>query len=204
MRIQNMEDSILVVNWLNGKWKISNPKFRAEVQKDAEPDGQDRQTYNRGVIILTCFSTFTGIGIRELIILHVWQGEKGASWNSLKMNERDRLEAVRAYFDEGVSRQDDGNVKHEVGSVYVIQSSERIEEHAEKMSWKTIVEVAQILPDDATIAFAESTAAVEAARAICGPARTGRICFDFDGNLFENWDENGTRRGNKMKERYGR
>ena len=111
---------------------------------------------------------------------------------------------MRVYFDEGVSRQDDGNVKHKVGSAYVIQSSERIEEHAEKMRWKTIVEVAQILPDDATIVLAESTAAVEAARAICCPARTGRICFDLDGNLIENWDENGTRRGNKMKERYGR
>ena len=40
--------------------------------------------------------------------------EKGASWNSFMMFEGSKLEAVRAYFDGGVSKQDDRNVKHKV------------------------------------------------------------------------------------------
>ena len=89
-----------------------------------------------------------------------------------------------------------------VASAYVIQSSERSEENAEMMSWKTIVEVAKILLDDATITQADSTAAVEAAGAIRCLTRTARICFDLDGNLIEDWNENGTRKGNRTKERY--
>ena len=49
----------------------------------------------------------------------------------------------------------------------MIQSAERIEESTEKMKWKTIVEVAKVLLDDATITQADCTAAVEAASAIC-------------------------------------
>ena len=40
------------------------------------------------------------------------------------MKEKDQLEAVRAYFEGGVSEQKDGNVKHKVGSGYVIQTVE--------------------------------------------------------------------------------
>ena len=32
MRVQIMGDSILIVNWLSGKWKINHQKFRAEVR----------------------------------------------------------------------------------------------------------------------------------------------------------------------------
>ena len=67
------------------------------------------------------------------------------------------------------------------------------------MRWKTVVEVAKVLLDDATITQAECTAAVEAARAICCLARTGRICFDLDGHLIEDWNGNKTRTGNRMK-----
>ena len=67
------------------------------------------------------------------------------------MLEGEKMEAVRAYFDGSVSEKFDDRVKHKVGSAYVIQSSERIKEHVRKMVWKTIVEVAKVLPDDATI-----------------------------------------------------
>ena len=64
-----------------------------------------------------------------------------------------------------------------MGSAYVIQASERIEEAAEKMEWRTIVEVATVFPGDATITQAETTAAVEAARACCCLVQTGRNHF---------------------------
>ena len=63
-----------------------------------------------------------------------------------------------------------------------------------------IVEVAQVLPDDATITQAECTAAVEAAKAICCLARTGSICFDLDGNFIEDCSRNKKKKRNRMKE----
>ena len=53
------------------------------------------------------------------------------------------------------------------------------------MKWRTIIEVAKILLDDATVTQAECTAAVEAAGAICSLAQTGSICFDLERNLIE-------------------
>ena len=68
------------------------------------------------------------------------------------------------------------------------------------MKWRTIIEVAKILPDDATATQAECTAATEAARAICCLVRTGSISFDLDGNLIENCSTNKTTKRNKMKD----
>ena len=41
MRVQIMSDSNLIVNWLSGKWKIDNQKFRAEGAHHAELGGKD-------------------------------------------------------------------------------------------------------------------------------------------------------------------
>ena len=68
------------------------------------------------------------------------------------------------------------------------------------MGWRTVVEVAKVLPDDATITQAETTAAVEAARAICCLVQTGQIIFDLDGNLIEEWDKNVRRNKIRMEE----
>ena len=59
--------------------------------------------------------------------------EKGASWNSFTIKEGAKIEAVRACFDGGVSRQEDRKVKYKVGSAYRIQMSERIEEALDGM-----------------------------------------------------------------------
>ena len=48
------------------------------------------------------------------------------------MKEGSKIDAVRAHIDGGVSRQVDRKVMHKVGSAYVIQTSERIEEAAEQ------------------------------------------------------------------------
>ena len=44
------------------------------------------------------------------------------------MREEENLETVRAFFGGGVSSQDDHRVKYKVGSGYLIQKGERIEE----------------------------------------------------------------------------
>ena len=66
------------------------------------------------------------------------------------------------------------------------------------MKWRTIIEVAKILLDDATVTQAECTAAVDAAKAICSLARTGSIYFDLDGNLIEDCSRNKTKKRHKM------
>ena len=47
--------------------------------------------------------------------------------------------------------------------------------------WKTSIEVARILLNDATVTQAECKFAVEAARAIHCLAGTRSVCFDLDG-----------------------
>ena len=56
----------------------------------------------------------------------------------------------------------DDKIKNNFGSALVIQIAERFEENTEKVKWKTIVEVANVVPDDSIITRAECTAAVEA------------------------------------------
>ena len=107
---------------------------------------------------------------------------------------------MRACFDGGVSKQEDRKVKHKVWSAYAIQASERIEEAAEKMEWRTKVEVAKVPPDDATISQAETTAAVEAARATCCLDQSGQNIYDLDGKLIDEWDKSAKRTKNKMKD----
>ena len=59
------------------------------------------------------------------------------------------------------------------------------------MEWRTIiVEIAKVFPDDAPITQAETTNAVEAARAICCLVQAGQIIFALGGNLIEEWDKN--------------
>ena len=111
--------------------------------------------------------------------------DKGATWNSDAKGEGEKIEAVRSFFDGGVSSEGDSSAKNRVGPAYVIQVADRIEEDANQTKWKTIIEVARILPNDATVTQARCTAAVEAAKAACCLARTGNICFDLDGKLIE-------------------
>ena len=159
-----------------------------------------RLTWDLWEIIWKCSSTSTEIGIKKLIVSHMWQEKKGTTWNSNLMEEGTRVKAVRSFFDGGVNVRCDDKIKHKVVSAFMIQIAERIEDSPQKMKWKTIVEVAKVLPDDATITLAECTAAVEAARAICCLARTGSVCFDLDANLIEDWSGNKTRIRNGMKE----
>ena len=50
--------------------------------------------------------------------------KKGATWNSYVMEEETRTEAVRSFFDGGVSIQCDDKIKHRVVSENVIQFAE--------------------------------------------------------------------------------
>ena len=89
--------------------------------------------------------------------------------------------------------------ENKVGSAYVIRIAEKLRK-THTMKWKTMIEVAKILQDDATVTQAECTAAVGAARAIRCVARTGSIYFDLDGNLIQDCSRIKSKKRNKMKE----
>ena len=128
--------------------------------------------------------------------------EKGATWNSYTHEAGERIEAVRCFFDGGVSSACTDKIKNRVGSAYVIQIAGQIEEDRHKMKWKTITDVAKILPNSATVTQAECTAAVDAAKAICSLARCGRICYDLDGNLIQDYRRNKTKKRHRMSEEF--
>ena len=108
---------------------------------------------------------------------------------------------MRCFFDGGVSRACTDKIKNRVGSAYVIQIADNFQEDRHKMKWKTITEVAKILPNNATETQAECTAAVDAAKAICSLARCGSICFDLDGNLIDDYRRNKNKKRHKMSGR---
>ena len=56
---------------------------------------------------------------------------------------------------EVVSSGGNSSSKNKKGSACVIQVAERIEEDSSQMKWKTIIEVARVLPNDASVTQAE-------------------------------------------------
>ena len=86
-------------------------KVQDDGAKDAEHAGT-RLTSVRCEITWTCFSTFTEIGTVAR--------EKGATWNSYIAEAETRIEAVRSFFDGGVSTVCDDKIKNRVASAYVI------------------------------------------------------------------------------------
>ena len=125
-RIQTLGDSNLIVNWMNGKLKINNQKFRIMVQKthnmldktDIRPVGDH----------LDMFQHNCRDWNQEADHLTHVAREKGETWNSYITEAETRIEAVRSFFDGGVSSVSDDKIKNRVGSAYVIQIAERIEE----------------------------------------------------------------------------
>ena len=82
------------------------------------------------------------------------------------MKQRTLWRPSGRFFDGGVSNETNKNIINKVGSGNVIQIAERLEEGKE-MKWKTVVEVARVLPNEVTITEGELMAASDAARAVC-------------------------------------
>ena len=140
---------------------------------------------------------------QEADLTHVAR-EKGATWKSYVIEEVARIEAVKCFFDGGVSKECQGLIQNRVGSAYVFQSAKKSDEKLSRMKWKTIIEVAKTLLDNATVTQAECNAASGAAIAICCLARTGSICFDLDGKLIEHCSRNRTERKSMEEDVGGR
>ena len=118
----------------------------------------------------------------------------------MRWGKGERVEAVRGFLDGGVTSKCKAPIKNNVGSAYVFQVAERIEENVHPMEWRTIIEVEKFLPNDATVTQAECTVAVKAAKAICCLARRGCISSDLDGNLIEDYNESKTRKRGEMED----
>ena len=134
IRIQILGDSDLIVNWMDGKWKINDQKFSMMVQKtqkmldrtDIRPMGDHLDMFQH---------VYREWNREDHHLTHVVR-EKGATWNSYVKEEGTRIEAARSFFDGGVNIQGDDKIKNKVGSAYVTQIAQRIEENTEKMEWK--------------------------------------------------------------------
>ena len=122
MRIQILGDANLIVNWMNGKWKINNQKVKMMVQRHRTR--WTGLTSGRWVITWICDSTFTEIGTKKPTDSRMWQEKKGATWNSYIAEAEARIEAVRSFFVGGVSSACTDKIKNRVGSAYVILIAE--------------------------------------------------------------------------------
>ena len=100
----------------------------------------------------------------ERAVLRTRRGRKGAAGTS---SECVKVKNWRPSVPSSTEESDDRKVKYQVGYGCVIQASEQREEAEDKMRWKTMVEVAETLPKDAATTQAETTAAAEAAKAVC-------------------------------------
>ena len=118
MRVQIMGDSSLAVSCLNGRWKINNKQIRAEVQKTQNL--LDKTDIRPMADHLDLFQHIYRDWSEKADRLTHEAREKGASWTSFTIMEGSSLEAVRACFAGGVSKQEGRKVKHKVGSANVI------------------------------------------------------------------------------------
>ena len=101
-----MGDGNLIVNWMNGKWKINKQKFR----------GKEKKTQN-----MMDKTDFRPMGDHLDVLQHLYRDwnqevarEKGATWNPHVVEEGTRVEAVRSFFDGGLNDQSDDKIKHKV------------------------------------------------------------------------------------------
>ena len=111
---------MLIVNWLNGWWKIDKPRCRAVVhrtQKLLDPDGYQALSDH--------FDLFPQI-YRELkwrSRLSYAGGEGGRT--ILEWSSEGKLEAVRVYLMVFVTNKD-GKVKHRLGAGWIPQIAKMI------------------------------------------------------------------------------
>ena len=127
-----MGDPNLGVNWMNGRWKINNQKFRAEVRQTQNL--LDKTDIRLMADYLDLLQRINRDWNEKADRLTHEAREKGASWSSFTMKKGSKVGAVRACFDGGVSKQEDRKVKRKVGSAYATQASERIEEAVRRWS----------------------------------------------------------------------
>ena len=100
-----------MVQWLNVRWKINNQKFRAAVQKTRNLlDTRDIRPMSDHMDL---FQHMCRDWNEKADRLTHEAREKTSSWNS-SMHEGEKLDAVRVFFDGGVSSQVDHRVKYKV------------------------------------------------------------------------------------------
>ena len=147
-RVQIVGDSNLVVNWMNGRWKINNQKFRVEVQKTQHL--LDKTDIRPMADHLDLFQQITETGMKERIVSRMRQG-KGvlAGTRSLWMKAQNcGCQSILWWRGQQATRSES---KEQSGFGVRDPNVERIEEVAEKMEWRTITEVEKALDDDATV-----------------------------------------------------
>ena len=147
--------------------KNDKPKFRAEVHKTQILLDQT------DIILISdhldmCQHIYRDWNCDADYLTHKAR-EEGPAWNAFQTKER--IEAIGVYFDGGVSHEEDKKVKNRVCPGWLIQVTETIGKQI-GLQWKTVVEVARVLVDEATIIEVELMAATEAVKAVMCLTRT--------------------------------
>ena len=120
------------------------------------------------VITSTCISTFTVIGMETLTILRTRPGKSDLRGTLFKQRRGSR---PSVFILMGVGREEDKKVKNRVCAGWLIQVAETIGKQI-GLQWKTVVEVARVLADEATIIEVELMTATEAVKAVMCLTRT--------------------------------
>ena len=106
---EHKESGSRIVNWISGRWKINNQKFRKEIQKlqNMLNKMDSRPMANHLDIFHHVYREWNQEADR---LTHVAR-EKGCTWNSYAKEEGEKIKAVWSLFDGGVSLQVDSSVK---------------------------------------------------------------------------------------------
>ena len=113
-RVQILEDSNLVVNCMNGRWKINSQKFMKNIQRTQNM--LDKTDLRPMADHMDMFQHVYREWNREADRLTHEAREKGVIWNSYVMGKGERVEAMRGFFDGGVSSGWKSPIKNKVGS----------------------------------------------------------------------------------------
>ena len=118
MRIQILGNSYLMVNWMNGRWKINYQEFRMEIHKT-------RNILHKMDLRLMADHLDVFQRNQEADRLTFVAREKGDTWNPYVKGEGEKIEAVGSFFDGGVSSVRDSSTKNKVGSAFCHSSGRK-------------------------------------------------------------------------------
>ena len=188
-RYQILVDSNLIVNWMNGKWKINNQRFRKMIQRTQnmldKTDSRPMVGHLRHVP--ACLQRMETGG---------WPFDAGGKGNSDHMQLLCDGERSPGWVCEKfVWRWSEcwvycSNQKWSGVSLWDSKCWENWGKHRENAGWNQCgSDINYSEWFNSNVTQADCTGAVEAARAICCLAQTGCICFDLD----EHWSKTTTK-----------
>ena len=167
---------MLILDWMNGGWKINGPECRSDVHRIQNLWNQtDLRPVSHHFYL---FSTLTVIGEKVLTSLRKRQERRNVRVGPMT-KLKDKLTPFESMLMHGSAMR-----KISQSSTGLVQGgccnlSRGINSHT-NLPWTAVVEVARVLTDESTITAAELMAATEAARAATCLITGRKLEFDLD------------------------